>query len=302
MSTLTERPGLEKWLFSKETLQTILSLRHCFTKLAPLYRDLFLVILASILTEIGNTRKDGKCVRYKKNWNKNQVTREQVINLLFKTASLIREDIQYIERRKPLEVKNLSLCLQGSALGKLKRLPMNCVDAVITSPPYLNSFDYTDVYMPELWALGFVESYEEVRKLRRATLCSHVQVKWRPNEERVGNGLKALISEIVQDREELWNGSIPGMIAGYFLDMETLLSEVRRVLRPKGKLSIVVGTSSYYGVVIPTDIFLAGMAEDIGFKFEEIRIVRTFKLSTQQLATGTSQSPLRESILTFSLP
>lgn len=256
--------------------------------------------LASILTDVGNTIKDGKCVRYKKNWKKLAYTRQDVADLFLERVNLFREDIQYIESHKPVETQNAALCLQGSALKKLRKLPDNYVDAVITSPPYLNSFDYTDVYMPELWALGFINSYEESRRLRRATFCSHVQVTWKKDEARLNDSLKALIAEIVGDGNGLWNSIIPKMIAGYFLDMQAVLKELKRIVRPHGKVCIVVGTSSYSKVTVPTDLLLAGLAEDLGFRFEEIRIVRRLNKSTQQAnVNGVTQPGLRESMLIF---
>jgi DNA modification methylase len=273
MSTLTERSGLDKWLFSRSVLQAVLALRHCFASVHPLYSNLLLVALASILTDVGNTIKDGKCVRYKKNWRKLAFTRQDVADLFLERVNLFRED---------------------------RKLPDNYVDAVITSPPYLNSFDYTDVYMPELWALGFINSYEESRRLRRATFCSHVQVTWKKDEARLNDSLKALVAEIVGDGNGLWNSIIPKMIAGYFLDMQAVLKELKRIVRPHGKVCIVVGTSSYSKVTVPTDLLLAGLAEDTGFRFEEIRIVRRLNKSTQQAnVNGVTQPGLRESMLIF---
>jgi hypothetical protein len=162
MSTITKRAKLDKYLFSPPVLQAILALRACFEKINWLYADLSLVILSSILTDIGNTTKDGKCVRYKKTWQKVRLTREDVYSRFFARAKVFGQDIEYIEQRKQQVFSNADLCLNESSLTAVSKMPANSVDAVITSPPYLNSFDYTDVYMPELWALGFVKDYEKV--------------------------------------------------------------------------------------------------------------------------------------------
>ena len=50
-------------------------------------------------------------------------------------------------------------------------------DLILFSPPYPNSFDYTDIYNLELWVLGYLASAEDNLTLRRATLRSHVQIK-----------------------------------------------------------------------------------------------------------------------------
>jgi len=301
MSTITERPNSKKWLFHRSVLQAILALRQCIKELESPYSDLFVVVLASILTDVGNTIKDGKCVRYKKGWRENKLTREQVCDLFLRRAKLFRADIQYVQRQKWVESSNADLCVRGSALEKLPHLTTDSVDAVITSPPYLNSFDYTDVYMPELWTLGFVKDYEDVQKLRTATLRSHVQVKWKTDEGHLDDELRELISEVVDGQETLWNNTIPDMIAGYFLDMQKVLAQLERVIRPNGKLCIVIATSSYNKVVIPTDLLTANLAADVGFDLDEMRVVRRFKRSTEQTTgEGKSLPPLRESVLFLS--
>src|SRR6185369_16338854 len=228
-----------------------------------------LVLLASILPEIGNTFKDGKCVRYKKDWQRRRLSTQHVIDRFFARCDLINSDIDYIEERKETAASNASLCIRASAIESLSSFRTNSIDAVITSPPYLNSFDYTDVYMPELWALGFVKSYEDVRRLREKTLRSHVQVKWQLERHELGRTIARLVREVVGDGAEIWNSVIPEMIAGYFIDLRQILFELSRIIRPDGNLCVVVGTSSYNGVAIPTDLVLAGIANDLGFKFEE---------------------------------
>jgi DNA modification methylase len=301
MSTLTQGPKVDKWLFSRPVLQAILALQYCFTELHHIYGDLFLVILASILPEVGNTTKDGKCVRYKKGWKDPKFTRKQVCRQFFERAAVFREDIEHIRHRN-IGVSNAALCVNGNVLDEISNVRTSSIDAIITSPPYLNSFDYTDVYMPELWALGFVQDYAAVRRLRSKTLCSHVQVKWNRDENGFAAEMKSIVASITTHERELWNRLIPKMIGGYFQDMQRLLIGLKRVLKRRGRLCIVVGTSSYNKVTIPTDWLIAGLAEDVGFRLEEIRIVREFKRSTQQSSNQVRYLPrLRESILTFSL-
>jgi DNA modification methylase len=301
MSTITQRPNLDKWLFSPPVIQAILALRWCFGELNQLYADLFLVILGSILTDVGNTTKDGKCVRYKNGWRDLSLTRKQVCSRFFGRAAIFREDISHVMlTKKGVYLSNAELCIRGNALEEISRIRTSSVDAVITSPPYLNSFDYTDVYMPELWALGFVNDYEEVRELRAKTLCSHVQVKWHHDEAAFASEMKLLLTSLTGRDGRLWNGLIPKMIGGYFQDMRRLLTELRRVLKPEGRLCIVVGTSSYNKVTIPTDWLIAGIAEDVGFRLDEIKVVREFRRSTQQSGKQHRSLPrLRESVLTL---
>ena len=47
------------------------------------------------------------------------------------------------------------------------------VDLIVTSPPYPNNIDYSEVYKLELWLMGFIRSNEEFLKLRKTTMRSH---------------------------------------------------------------------------------------------------------------------------------
>lgn len=301
MSTITENPRRSKWLFNQPVLQALLTLHHCSKQLASPYADLFSVVISSILTEVGNTVKDGKCVRYKKNWRNNKFLEQDVYDIFFERTHIFREDMYFIEQRDWLVPSNADFCMHGSALEHLNHIPSNTIDAVITSPPYLNSFDYTDVYMPELWVLGFVHNYQDVRRLRKTTIRSHVQVKWKTDESDFDDTIRSLIGDVLNGQPSLWNDTIPHMIGGYFLDLRETLIAIKRVLRPNGRLCIVVGTSSYNKVTIPTDLLIARIASIVGFKFEEMRIVRNLKRSSKQTGNnGKTLPPLRESIIILS--
>jgi DNA modification methylase len=301
MSTITKRKDLSKWLFAPESLQGILCLRSAFAHIRPLYGDLFLVVLASILTDVGNTMKDGKCVRYKRRWQHDRINRQQVIEAFVERAGVFLEDIAGLQKRR-YPISNASLCYRSSVTQRLDKIPSESIDAVITSPPYLNSFDYTDVYMPELWALGFVNNYADVRSLRRKTLCSHVQVKWKFQRNELPENICALISGI--SKKVLWNSTIPEMITGYFVHLQKLLTQLWRVTRPNAHLCFVIGTSSYYNIDIPTDLLLAVMGEKLGFETDEIRVIRPFSKSTQQISAnnGKTVATLRESLVVLRKP
>lgn len=295
MSTITKSDNRKKWLFRPNVLQSILSFRNAFELVPPLYADLFLVVLAGILPNVGNTTKDGKCVRYKTGWRDKRITKGDVICAFERRAEMFLEDVTLIQERSP-RVSNASQCYRSDAMRRLAQMEPASVDCVITSPPYLNSFDYTDVYMPELWALGFVKSYADVRRLRLQTFCSHVQVKWAFERLAPTRSLSRLMRAISENG--LWNSAIPDMIRGYFLQLTDLLTELKRVLRPDGRIAFVVGTSSYFNIPIQTDLLLIELAEGLGLQLVETRILRQFRQSTQQLAKNGSKGPsLRESLV-----
>ena len=49
-----------------------------------------------------------------------------------------------------------------------------------------------------------------------------------------------------------------------------------------GFVGIVVGNSAYSDVIIPTDILIARIAEEVGFKIKNIFVTRHLTTSSQQ--------------------
>lgn len=123
---------------------------------------------------------------------------------------------------------------QDSRIGIANEVDDNSIDLVITSPPYLNSRDYTDTYMLELKTLGFTKTSEEIKELREKTLRSHVQIKWNDTSNVNNELLENTLVELEEASKEIekWNDSIIDMVRLYFVDMQNIF----RVLYGKMKI------------------------------------------------------------------
>jgi DNA modification methylase len=187
--------------------------------------------------------------------------------------------------------------ITGDCRASLPKLAPESYDLWVTSPPYLNSFDYSDVYRPELFAAGFVDTNSELRNIRRKTLCSHVQVKREYTDEICSSLLKPALDEMAG--RKLWSPHLPGMIRTYFADLSLVCEQVHPLLRRGGKAWIVVSTSAYAGVEIPVDLILADVASKAGWNLCGIYVLRQLRAAGQhwnRLERG-SRPPLRESLL-----
>ncbi len=76
--------------------------------------------------------------------------------------------------------------------------------------------------------------------------------------------LEKLLDELAT--KELWNKNIPKMLEMYFSQMFELLTKIYKSLRNNGFCAIVIGNSSYGGVVFPTDLLLAKFAQKLDLK------------------------------------
>lgn len=285
--TIVEKPNLKKWNFNREVMKGLLDIKYAISKINDItYKNLFKVALASILLKVSNVYRNGKCLSYKDNWKKNiNYSREEVHNIFInRLRNTFYTDISKLEKHaKSKNIKpNIDKCYLGDVRTKIQLLENNSIDLVITSPPYLNSRDYTDTYMIELRMLDYIKNYEDLRNHRKKTFRSHVQVKWDDVKTLDIDLLKVAIEEIQKNEDSFWNISLPNMIKGYFEDMHILFSQLNQKVMNGGKVYFNVANSAYYGVEIKTDEIVSKIAENNGFIIEEIRKARKIKPSSQQ--------------------
>lgn len=287
--------GRKKWIFDVGVMNAILDIKYAIGKINNgVYRNLFSIALASILLDVSNVYRNGKCLSYKEDWINKKISRREVHErFLDKLSNLIEPDIIRLEQQFS-EIENARHCYHGDVRNSISILENHSIDLVITSPPYLNSRDYTDIYIVELWMLDLVNSYEELRSLRGRTLRSHVQVNHGNVELLEIDELKRVLKKLNLQKDKFWNNGLPEMIKGYFKDMDILFLHLRDKMIPDRKLFINVANSAYYGVEIKVDEIVCAIAESHGFTVNEIREARQLRPSSQQKDQIKS---LRESVI-----
>lgn len=284
-NTLIEKDNIKKWNYDKTVAIAIKKLQVVIEQINDAkYKELFMVALAAILLDVSNLYRNGKCLSYKKDWENKKNSEGEVFQKFDdKVQNQLMIDI--IRSSRNLTVKNKDfLYNEDSRVGIANFVEDDSVDLVITSPPYLNSRDYTDTYMLELKTLGLTKNNDEIRNLRKKTLRSHVQIKWN-DATRIENSLLDDVLEKLQEKtkdEELWNTSLIDMVRLYFVDMRAIFENLFYKIKQGGRIYFNVSNSAYYGVLINTLEICASIAEDVGFQIIEIRKARLLKTSPQQ--------------------
>ena len=275
-STFVE-PGVNgRYLFSHEVAGRLASLLE-----AVLYvrddavRRLLRVLLGTAAIEVCNATVSGKGRRYRRNWQERQVSPLVLDHQFASTVKAAVYDTTRFAQRCSLAF-NL---IRGDARKKLTALKET--DLAVFSPPYPNSFDYTDVYNIELWALGYLRSSDQNAQLRHSTLRSHVQIK-RDTSSTAQMPLVADVIEQLRSAPKLWNQSIPDMIGAYFADLRSVMVELRRMLPYSGRVYMVVGDSRYSGVDIPVSEGLSQIAPELGYQVLSVEPFRSMRASPQQ--------------------
>lgn len=297
--TFFENSNRDKWVFHQSASNGIFDIVKSIDKICKgeyeEYKKVLKISLATILQEVSNVFKNGKCLSYKKKWQEKKYEREEVHQLFLKhSKNVILEDLKNITLKDDDFYKENKIIFGDSR--KIVKEISNGIDIVITSPPYLNSRDYTDIYRLELWMLGYVSTYESERVIRKSALTSHVQIQLPKVEYPKIEELEKAIEYLESDKAELWNLNIPNMVRGYFNDMQNLLFDLKPKLNPNAKLYINVSNSAYSNHIIEVDVIIAKAAELIGYRCEEIRIARPIKTSSQQ-AKKMNIDKMRESVI-----
>ncbi len=284
-TTLYQGEGKEKWNYNTNVGIAVEKLRLSIESISEdIYKELFKVALAAILLDVSNLYRNGKCLSYKKKWQERIIGQEdvfarydnKVINeLKYDIENLINQSKQFNKGR---------LFNEDSRSGITNKIEDNSIDLVITSPPYLNSRDYTDTYMLELKTLGFTKNSNEIKELRGKTLRSHVQIKWKDKTSINNKILQDTLEQLVDASKniEKWNDSIIDMIRLYFVDIQNIFNVIYKKMKYNGRIYFNVSNSAYFNVLINTLDICASIAEDEGFKVVEIRDARKLKTSPQQ--------------------
>lgn len=274
--------------------------------------------LFCVLESISFTRKDGQYLRWDYRSGRRQgkkiFDKGQILSFEQAISEKIQEIITDLSPAKqsslfPVAKKQGEIFLySGSSLEVLPRMPKESFDAIITSPPYCNRYDYTRTYALELALLNIDE--KGLVKLRQEMLSCTVENRAKDllainplwtgalaaadEQELLQTILKYLDEQKAQGK--LNNNGIPRMVRGYFYEMACIIAESARVLRPNAPLIMVNDNVRYAGASISVDLILSSIAEKLGFSVENILILPNGKGNSSQQMGEHGREALRKCV------
>ncbi|MBN2470919.1 MAG: hypothetical protein JXN59_09355 [Anaerolineae bacterium] len=166
----------------------------------------------------------------------------------------------------------------------------NTISLALTSPPYLNNYDYADRTRLETYFWGIANSWGEITEKFRNRLMVAATTQVMRSKYQVEKTLEQDIHDtephvyqVVQEAVlkladlRLQKGGRKDydlMVALYFNDIHKVLRETFRLLKPGGYFSLVLGDSAPYGVHIPTGLLIGQLGLGVGFQefhYNELR-------------------------------
>jgi methylase of polypeptide subunit release factors len=138
-------------------------------------------------------------------------------------------------------------------------VPRHPVDLIITSPPYVTSYEYADLHqLSSLW-LGYASDH---RQLRRGSIgsASH-DLNFRSEFKRLNQvGTHVAFSIFGSDQ------AAARSVANYYLDMQWVARRCKEFLSPSGIAFFIIGNTEYGSVRVDNAAHLAESLFDAGFK------------------------------------
>jgi len=234
---------------------------------------------------------------------------KDAVALFCKTVNRMVQDLETVirEDRPSCEISNV--------LGDSRQrqfLDDGQIDFALTSPPYLNNYDYADRTRLETYFWEITHSWKDIteqfrNKLMVAATTQIVRKNYvveaalsldvQAAHPKVYAALQMAILELSRRRlEKGGKKDYDLMVALYFNGILSVLQETSRVLRTGGHFCLVIGDSAPYGVHIPTEEFIGQLGLGVGFSDYTYEAFRTrggkWKVNPQRHTV-----PLREGVV-----
>jgi len=241
-----EPPAIVKKCFSRYALEDIVFFRRHINNVEDEdVRNFLLLGLVNAAMKVSWAWKDGGVIKVKKHPS------PPLRKMLSKTLGRMVKDLEKLQESanlSPQSTESTEALRPGISVSvaDARRLPFgdDSIDAVITSPPYLNQIDYQKVYAIENWIVS-------------------------------GEPAPAVRSFIGSSEAEQIVPDAPPHAQAYFRDMDAVLGELWRVCRSGARLGIVIGNAYFDPPYSPieSDVVLAELAEKRGFVTEKILVL-----------------------------
>lgn len=203
------------------------------------------------------------------------------------TYNLLKEDLETAWYRTHWMNQPEAICINRSSTN-IDEIDSGSIGVCITSPPYLNNFDYAEMTRMHLYLLGWVGSWGDISTSVRNELITNTTtaLKGKKTEafqlacrSQLPILLLMELDEIVialQNERKVRAGKkeYDYLIYPYYAEIKTVLAGLYRVLKSGGIIHWVVADAALYGVHLKTHLHTAEIMKELGFINVHIEFIR----------------------------
>lgn len=139
-------------------------------------------------------------------------------------------------------------------------VPDESIDLIITSSPYVTSYEYADLHQLSTIWLDLADDLAEYKKQFIGTSC----------KKYVDRKLRSSIAMDIVDKMYKKNRRNASDIKTFFIEMEEVFDESFRILKPGGRCCYVIGNTRLKGIDILNAEIFAECLQYSGFKLDRI--------------------------------
>ncbi len=158
---------------------------------------------------------------------------------------------------KDIDVKMEGLACEGDARN-MESIAFESIDAIVTSPPYLNAMDYMRGHRLSLVWLGYKLS--KLREIRGSSIGAENSLCLTHDHD-----VFKLSQKVTREYSDGLPEAVHRMITRYFYDLFLQVRESERVLKPGGTATYIIGNSVLRSISIKNSELLKIAASENGF-------------------------------------
>ncbi|MBF0460339.1 MAG: DNA methylase [Magnetococcales bacterium] len=256
-------------LFSPDTLSRLVGARIAIQNSPYAIDDLAFLVLSKVLDNASHSQTDGI---YKA---PTSIKRSHdVEDALLCITKMIADDREYIGSRSTSNCK-----IVPTSSENMSDVQSESIDIIITSPPYINNFDYAEMTRMYLYFWGIANTWGEITDLVRAKLILNTTTALKGHKEiqiqdryrnRLPDSIQRDLLPIVEKlrlarKIKAGKKEYDFLIYPYFSQMMSVIRECRRTLKSGGTFHMMVADAALYGTHIPAPQILAQILLDCGF-------------------------------------
>ncbi|KAF0212424.1 MAG: putative modification [Ignavibacteria bacterium] len=245
------------------------------------YQNFFLVAFSNILK--GASKWLTKSIKPTIDKNKEIKDVERLFRIQFNL--MLKASIEYNNK---ITNKTQTTIVTNNFLGT--KINKTLVDLLITSPPYVTSYEYADLHQLSLLWLGYTNDF---RTLRNGTIGSvyHQEISDESIENDVNDIGKGIYADLVRAKK-----SKAKSVAKYFIDIKKSVRKSYSIINNGGLAVYVIGNTKYKNVYVDNAKYITKCMFDSGFKEVEVlkRSISSKILSPYRDADGKFSNDKRK--------